>query len=139
MLGLYGGQDGFIPLAQIDEMKAKLQASGGASKIIVYPDAGHGFFADYRPTTAAPTRRPHGRRRRAGSRSMACNGVTAQKKLPTAQQPTLAMNIHGAGVANDPSGATYAFSRRPLSRFPPSIEPILKGSKGSKPVQAIGF
>jgi carboxymethylenebutenolidase len=49
VLGLYGGQDGFIPLAQIDEMKAKLQASGGASKIIVYPDAGHGFFADYRP------------------------------------------------------------------------------------------
>jgi carboxymethylenebutenolidase len=49
VLGLYGGQDGFIPLAQIDEMKAKLAASGGASKIIVYPDSGHGFFGDYRP------------------------------------------------------------------------------------------
>jgi carboxymethylenebutenolidase len=47
VLGFYGGQDGFIPLAQIDEMKAKLAAASGA-KIIVYPDAGHGFFADYR-------------------------------------------------------------------------------------------
>jgi carboxymethylenebutenolidase len=49
VLGNYGGQDGFIPLAQINEMKAKLDAAGGASKIIVYPGAGHGFFADYRP------------------------------------------------------------------------------------------
>jgi carboxymethylenebutenolidase len=30
-------------------MNAKLAAAGGESKIIVYPDAGHGFFADYRP------------------------------------------------------------------------------------------
>ena len=31
-------------------MKAKLAAAGGASKIIVYEDAGHAFFADYRPS-----------------------------------------------------------------------------------------
>jgi carboxymethylenebutenolidase len=30
-------------------MNSKLAAAGGGSKIIVYPDAGHGFFADYRP------------------------------------------------------------------------------------------
>src|SRR5271165_4329827 len=30
-------------------LKAKLAAAGEASKIIVYADAGHGFFADYRP------------------------------------------------------------------------------------------
>jgi carboxymethylenebutenolidase len=49
MLAFYGGLDGFIPSEQIDEMKAKLAAAGVESKLIVYPDAGHGFFADYRP------------------------------------------------------------------------------------------
>jgi carboxymethylenebutenolidase len=49
VLGLYGGLDTFITLDQIGAMKAKLAAAGGASKIIVYTDAGHGFFADYRP------------------------------------------------------------------------------------------
>jgi carboxymethylenebutenolidase len=49
VLGLYGGEDAYISTVQIDEMKAKLAAAGGPSKIIVYPAAGHGFFADYRP------------------------------------------------------------------------------------------
>ena len=49
VLAFYGGLDGFIPPNQIEEMKAKLAAGGSESKIIVYPDAGHGFFADYRP------------------------------------------------------------------------------------------
>ena len=38
-------------VARIGPMpQAKLAAAGGASKIIVYPDAGHGFHADYRPS-----------------------------------------------------------------------------------------
>jgi len=49
-LGLYGGQDKSIPLDQIEAMRAKLAAAGGASRIIVYSDAGHAFFADYRPS-----------------------------------------------------------------------------------------
>jgi len=49
VLGLYSGIDSAIPLDQIEAMKAKLAAAGEASKIIVYADAGHGFFADYRP------------------------------------------------------------------------------------------
>ncbi len=49
-LGLYGGQDKGIPLDQIEAMRAKLAAAGGASRIIVYPDAGHAFYADYRPS-----------------------------------------------------------------------------------------
>jgi carboxymethylenebutenolidase len=49
VLAFYGGLDGFIPSTQIEEMKAKLGAAGVESKLIVYPDAGHGFFADYRP------------------------------------------------------------------------------------------
>jgi carboxymethylenebutenolidase len=31
-------------------MQAKLAAAGGASKILVYEDAGHAFYADYRPS-----------------------------------------------------------------------------------------
>jgi carboxymethylenebutenolidase len=50
LLGLYGGKDSNIPLSQIQDMNAMLAAAGGESKIIVYPDAGHGFFADYRPS-----------------------------------------------------------------------------------------
>jgi carboxymethylenebutenolidase len=50
LLGLYGGKDLNIPLSQIQDMKAMLAAAGGGSKIIVYPYAGHGFFAYYRPS-----------------------------------------------------------------------------------------
>lgn len=50
VLGLYGGVDKAIPLPQIEAMQAKLAAAGGASRIVVYPDAGHAFFADYRPS-----------------------------------------------------------------------------------------
>jgi carboxymethylenebutenolidase len=50
MLGLYGGVDKAITAAEIEAMQAKLAAAGGASRIIVYPDAGHAFFADYRPS-----------------------------------------------------------------------------------------
>jgi carboxymethylenebutenolidase len=50
VLGLYGGKDRGIPLNQIEAMKKKLAAAGWASKIIVYDDAGHAFFADYRPS-----------------------------------------------------------------------------------------
>jgi carboxymethylenebutenolidase len=50
VLGLYGGQDKGIPREKIEAFQAKLAAAGGASKIIVYDDAGHAFFADYRPS-----------------------------------------------------------------------------------------
>ncbi len=50
VLGLYGGKDRAIPRDQIDAMQSKLAAAGGASQIIVYDDAGHAFYADYRPS-----------------------------------------------------------------------------------------
>ena len=53
VLGLYGGQDQGIPLASVEEMRKALAAGGAAGKrsqIQVYPDAGHAFFADYRPS-----------------------------------------------------------------------------------------
>jgi carboxymethylenebutenolidase len=49
-LGLYGGKDQAIPGSQIEAMQQKLAQAGGASKIVVYPDAGHAFYADYRPS-----------------------------------------------------------------------------------------
>ncbi len=48
VLGLYGGADPAIPVAQIDAMRAALKAAGKPSEIIVYPDTPHGFNADYR-------------------------------------------------------------------------------------------
>jgi carboxymethylenebutenolidase len=50
VLGLYGGKDGGITQPQVEAMKLKLAAAGGASKINVYADAGHAFHADYRPS-----------------------------------------------------------------------------------------
>lgn len=49
VLGLYGGQDTGIPLASVEAMRAALTKAGAAgSEIVVYPDAPHGFHADYR-------------------------------------------------------------------------------------------
>lgn len=50
VLGLYGGRDSGIPLEMVERMKAALGAAGSRSQIVVYPDAPHGFNADYRPS-----------------------------------------------------------------------------------------
>ncbi len=51
VLGLYGGQDKGIPAADLDAMREALKAAGKTgSEIIVYPEAQHGFLADYRPS-----------------------------------------------------------------------------------------
>jgi len=50
VLGLYGGKDQGIPADQIEQMRAALKAADKTAEIIVYPDAGHGFNADYRPS-----------------------------------------------------------------------------------------
>lgn len=49
VLGLYGGQDESIPLESIDKMRQALHAANARAEIVVYPDAGHAFNADYRP------------------------------------------------------------------------------------------
>ncbi|AKJ29403.1 dienelactone hydrolase family protein [Caldimonas brevitalea] len=53
VLGLYGGQDTGIPLAHVEQLQAALAQAGSPSKIHVYPDAPHAFFADYRPSYRA--------------------------------------------------------------------------------------
>jgi carboxymethylenebutenolidase len=50
VLGLYGGQDQGIPQDTLEKMRAAIKAANGVSEIIVYPDAPHGFNADYRPS-----------------------------------------------------------------------------------------
>ena len=53
VLGLYGGKDQGIPLDTVDKMKAALaggSAAARASEMVVYPEAGHAFHADYRPS-----------------------------------------------------------------------------------------
>jgi carboxymethylenebutenolidase len=53
VLGLYGGEDGGIPLATVEQMKAALaqgSAAGKRSSFTVYPEAPHAFHADYRPS-----------------------------------------------------------------------------------------
>ncbi|BFU96933.1 MAG: putative hydrolase [Nitrospira sp.] len=50
VLGLYGAEDKGIPVDQVEQMKRTLQAAGGTSEFVVYPNAPHAFYADYRPS-----------------------------------------------------------------------------------------
>jgi len=57
VLGLYGAQDASIPMSAIDKFKEQLtlQANAGVlaakqSRMVIYPDVGHAFHADYRAT-----------------------------------------------------------------------------------------
>ena len=50
VLGLYGEADQGIPLAQVEAMKAALAAAGKTAEFRIFPGAGHGFHADYRPS-----------------------------------------------------------------------------------------
>jgi carboxymethylenebutenolidase len=48
VLGLYGGADTGIPVAQVDAFKASLAKAGKTAEFKIYPGAPHGFHADYR-------------------------------------------------------------------------------------------
>ena len=50
VLGLYGGADAGNPPALIAKMEAACKSADKTCQIIVYPDAPHGFNADYRPS-----------------------------------------------------------------------------------------
>ncbi|BAY94761.1 MULTISPECIES: dienelactone hydrolase family protein [unclassified Tolypothrix] len=50
VLGLYGGKDTGIPLDTVEKMRDRLKSSSSKSEIIVYPNAPHAFYADYRPS-----------------------------------------------------------------------------------------
>lgn len=50
VLGLYGGADAGIPLESVETMRQALRAANATAEIVVYPQAGHAFHADYRPS-----------------------------------------------------------------------------------------
>jgi carboxymethylenebutenolidase len=55
VLGLYAGKDQGIPLDTVEKMRAALRTAKKAeSEIVVFPDAQHGFHADYRPSYNKP-------------------------------------------------------------------------------------
>lgn len=50
VLGLYGGRDTGISLASVELMREALAKGSSGSIIHVYPESGHAFHADYRPS-----------------------------------------------------------------------------------------
>ena len=50
VLGLYGAKDTGIPLESVERMRRALDAGNSKSMIHVYPNSGHAFHADYRPS-----------------------------------------------------------------------------------------
>ena len=50
VLGFYGGKDQGIPLNTVEQMREALKKAKVPARIDVYPNAQHGFFADYRPS-----------------------------------------------------------------------------------------
>lgn len=53
VLGLYGAKDQGIPVSDVEDMKADLAAAGKRAEFVIYPEAGHAFHADYRPSYRA--------------------------------------------------------------------------------------
>ncbi|MGU3359229.1 dienelactone hydrolase family protein [Methylobacterium sp. M6A4_1b] len=50
LLCLYGGADTGIPVRDVEAARDKATAAGKVVELVVYPDAPHGFHADYRPS-----------------------------------------------------------------------------------------
>jgi carboxymethylenebutenolidase len=50
VLGLYGEKDTGIPVKDVEAMREALKKADKPGEIVVYPDAQHAFFADYRPS-----------------------------------------------------------------------------------------
>ena len=49
VLGLYGAKDAGVPVDQVEKFFAALKAAGTPAELVMYPEAGHGFHADFRP------------------------------------------------------------------------------------------
>jgi carboxymethylenebutenolidase len=48
-LGLFGDQDGSIPVEDVEQLRAALQNTSVDSEVVRYSEAGHGFHCDQRP------------------------------------------------------------------------------------------
>lgn len=50
VLGLYGGADTGIPVADVERQRDTARAAGRTVEIVIYPETPHAFHADYRPS-----------------------------------------------------------------------------------------
>jgi carboxymethylenebutenolidase len=50
LLGMYGGKDPSIAVSDVEKAERLAKDAGKTVEIVIYPDAGHGFHADYRPS-----------------------------------------------------------------------------------------
>ncbi len=50
VLGLYGAKDAGIPLETVERMKTELAKGSSKPEFVVFPNSGHAFHADYRPS-----------------------------------------------------------------------------------------
>jgi carboxymethylenebutenolidase len=50
VLGLYGGKDQGIPVDTVQMMESELKKAGKKAEFVMYPEAPHGFNADFRGT-----------------------------------------------------------------------------------------
>ena len=50
ILGLYGGKDSGIPVEDVEMLVEDVNKAGGKAELVVFPEAGHAFHADYRPS-----------------------------------------------------------------------------------------
>ncbi len=48
-LGLFGDEDGGIPIEDVEALRVALEAAPVPTEIVRYPGAEHGFFCDERP------------------------------------------------------------------------------------------
>ena len=53
LLGLYGGKDAGMKVEDVQAAAAIAKAAGKSVEIVIYPEAPHGFHADYRPSYRA--------------------------------------------------------------------------------------
>ena len=54
VLGFYGTEDAIIPVADVQELRARLAASGQPFDVRLYPHAGHAFMNETRPEMYRP-------------------------------------------------------------------------------------
>jgi carboxymethylenebutenolidase len=54
LLCLFGDQDEFVPLSDVEELRRRLATSRRQAEVVVYPGAGHAFMNDTRPDAFRP-------------------------------------------------------------------------------------
>jgi carboxymethylenebutenolidase len=54
LLAFFGEEDEFVPLADVEVLRERLQKTQHATEVVVYPGAGHAFMNDTRPDAFRP-------------------------------------------------------------------------------------